>query len=175
MAKRAEEKESNNSMHGIEIRGATSRHDARRIALQILYAVELTKDNPTATFDRLVKGGDKRHRGFARELVLLTTKHIKEMDAMIESKSRHWDLSRMALMDHLLLRLALSELFYIEDVPPKVTINEAIEVAKDFSTDQSGRFINGLLDALYEENEPRIRKVKNVSEASPQDPPPAKE
>lgn len=162
-------------MRGIEIRGATSRHDARRIALQVLYAVQLSGENPSATFDRLVKGGDKRHRGFARQLVLLATQHVDEMDEMIQGKSRHWDLSRMALIDHLLLRLALCELFYIEDVPPKVTINEAIEVAKDFSTDQSGRFINGLLDALYEENEPRIRKVKSVADNSRQDPPPAKE
>jgi N utilization substance protein B len=147
---------------GIEIRGAMSRHDARQIALQVLYAVELTGDDPSATFDRLVHGGDKRHRAFARRLVQLSAQHKKEMDGYISGKSQRWDLERMALLDHLLLRLSLCELFYVEDVPPKVTINEAIEVAKDFSTDQSGRFINGLLDALFEENEARILRSKTA-------------
>jgi N utilization substance protein B len=149
---------------GIEIRGLTSRHQARQAALQVLYSVELTGDDPGATFDRLVKGGDKRHRSFARNLVMLARRHKGKMDELIQQKSRRWDLERMALMDHLVMRMALVELFYVEDVPPKVTINEAIEVAKDFSTDQSGRFINGLLDALYEENEAQIRRVKNSSD-----------
>lgn len=147
----------------MDIRGAQSRHDAREVALQVLYAVELAGHDPGAAFDELVQGGDKRHRDFARKLVMLTFRHKKRMDDLIASKSQRWDLNRMALLDHLLLRLALVELFYVDDVPPKVTINEAIEVAKGFSTDQSGRFINGLLDAIYMENEQEILKVKTAA------------
>lgn len=147
----------------MEIRGATSRHEARQIALQVLYAVELTGDDPSSLFATMVKGGDNRHSAFAQRLVSLSCRHKEKMDEMISGKSHRWDIGRMALLDHLILRLALCELFYVEDVPPKVTINEAIEIAKMFSTDQSGRFINGLLDALFEENEQAIHKVKKAA------------
>ncbi|MFH0883959.1 MAG: transcription antitermination factor NusB [bacterium] len=147
----------------MEIRGATSRHEARQIALQVLYAVELTGDDPSSLFNSLVRGGDKRHCAFAQRLVSLACRHKAKMDEMISSKSHRWDIGRMALLDHLILRIALCELFHVEDVPPKVTINEAIEIAKMFSTDQSGRFINGLLDALFEENEQLIHKIKSAS------------
>jgi len=150
----------------MDIRGATSRHEARQVALQVLYAVELTGDDPIALYGSLVKGGDPRHRTFAQNLVQLACRHKKQMDGLISGKSERWDLDRMALLDHLILRLSLCELFYVEDVPPKVTINEAIEIAKLFSTDQSGRFINGILDALFEENEQVIRKVKKESPAN---------
>ncbi len=147
----------------MEIRGATSRHEARQIALQVLYAAELTGDDPSSLFTSLVKGGEKRHCAFAQRLVSLSHRHKIKMDEMIAEKSHRWDIERMALLDHLILRVALCELFYVEDVPPKVTINEAIEIAKMFSTDQSGRFINGLLDAMYEENEQHVRTAKKVS------------
>jgi len=144
----------------MEVRGATSRHEARECALQVLYAVELADHDPGAAFDELVLQGDGRHREFARRLVKLAHQYRRRMDELISAKSERWDLNRMALIDHLVLRLALVELFHIDDVPPKVTINEAIEIAKLYSTDQSGRFINGLLDAIYSENEQAIRKVK---------------
>ena len=144
----------------MEVRGATSRHEARECALQVLYAVEVAEHDPGAAFDELVTQGDARHRDFARRLVKLAHQYRRRMDDLIAAKSERWDLNRMALIDHLILRLALVELFHVEDVPPKVTINEAIEIAKLYSTDQSGRFINGLLDAIYSENEPEIRKVK---------------
>jgi N utilization substance protein B len=147
----------------MEIHGATSRHEARQIALQVLYAVELTGGDPSSLFNSLVHGGDKRHCAFAQRLVSLACRHKGKMDEMISSKSHRWEIGRMALLDHLILRIALCELFYVEDVPPKVTINEAIEIAKMFSTDQSGRFINGLLDALFEENEQHIHKIKDGS------------
>ena len=144
----------------MEVRGATSRHEARECALQVLYAVEVAEHDPGAAFDDLVHDGEPRHSEFARRLVKLAHQYRRRMDELIAAKSERWDLNRMALIDHLILRLALVELFQIDDVPPKVTINEAIEIAKLYSTDQSGRFINGLLDAIYSENEPEIRKVK---------------
>lgn len=144
----------------MEVRGATSRHEARECALQVLYAVDVAGHDPGKAFDDLVNEGDQRHRDFARRLVKLAHQYRQRMDDLIASKSERWDLKRMALIDHLVLRLALVELFHIDDVPPKVTINEAIEIAKLYSTDQSGRFINGLLDAIFSEHEQEIRKIK---------------
>lgn len=143
------------------IRGASNRHEARQCALQVLYAVELTGQDPSQAYRDLVNGGEKHHNAFALELLRLAYRHKQKMDDLIAGKSHRWDIHRMALLDHLILRLALCELFHIRDVPPKVTINEAIEIAKLFSTDQSGRFINGLLDAIYNENEVEIRGKKD--------------
>ena len=144
----------------MEVRGATSRHEARECALQVLYAVDVAGHDPGKAFDDLVPSGDQRHRDFARRLVKLAHQYRGRMDELISSKSERWDLKRMALIDHLVLRLALVELFHVDDVPPKVTINEAIEIAKLYSTEQSGRFINGLLDAIYSDHEQEIRMVK---------------
>lgn len=144
----------------MEIRGATNRHEAREIALQVLYAIEIGEHDPSYAFRDLVEGGEPKQVEFARRLVKLSHQYRNRMDELIAKKSERWDLNRMALVDHLVLRLALVELFNVEDVPPKVTINEAIEVSKAFSTDQSGRFINGILDAIFTENEQEIRKVK---------------
>ncbi|MBZ0264612.1 transcription antitermination factor NusB [bacterium] len=103
----------------------------------------------------------KCHYDFVRALVIETDRHREELDGLIESKSQRWDLRRIALMDHLILRAAICEFFHLPDVPPKVTINEAIEVSKAFSTDQSGGFINGILDSIYIQNEADIRRLKN--------------
>ena len=74
--------------------------------------------------------------------------HRQEFDELIASKSRNWDLTRIALMDRLILRMALTEFFYFKDIPPKVSISEAIEIAKVFSTEESSSFVNGILDAI---------------------------
>ncbi len=139
-----------------------SRHEARERALQVLYAVEIGEHNPRLACDDLLNGGEERYIEFARQLVLLTVKHREEMNELIRERAQKWDLDRIALIDRLVLRLALSELFHISDVPPKVTINEAIEIAKAYSTDQSGRFINGILDALFNEYEEKILDIKSV-------------
>lgn len=98
---------------------------------------------------------------FTKNLVQLTYRNREFLDDLIQAKSKRWDLHRIALLDHLNLRQALCEFFHVADVPPKVTINEAIEVAKAFSTDQSGSFINGILDSIFLENESAIRRKKN--------------
>lgn len=145
----------------MEMNGANSRHDARVCALQVLYAVEVGEQHPRKACNELLVEGEQKYLDFARRLVLLSTKEKETLDAMIQKKTLHWELNRIALMDRLILRLALSELLNVSDVPPKVSINEAIELAKEFSTDQSGRFINGILDAIYNEQEMDIRAKKD--------------
>ncbi|HEX04337.1 MAG TPA: transcription antitermination factor NusB, partial [Bacteroidetes bacterium] len=136
-----------------------TRKDARGVALQILYAMEIAEHDPSDAL-HMMQNGDKRHREFVQRLVHDAHRYRNRMDELIGSKSERWNLDRIAIVDHIILRMALCELFHMPDIPPKVTINEAIELGKDFSTDQSGRFINGLLDAIYLEHEQDILKLK---------------
>lgn len=150
----------------MDVPGPKSRKDARMVALQVLYAVEVGQQDPETAFQQLVQGGDERHREFALQLVHTTHRNRQRMDDFISSKSERWNINRMALIDHIVLRMALVELFNMDDIPPKVTINEAIELGKEFSTDQSGRFINGILDAIFNENEQEILKRKKTKAES---------
>ncbi|MBS1261369.1 MAG: Transcription antitermination protein NusB [Calditrichaeota bacterium] len=144
----------------MEVPGPNTRKEARICALQVLYAIELAGHDPEHAFRALVNGGEDHHRQFCRALVHTTHRHTQRMDALISGKSERWNLDRIALIDHIILRMGLSELFYLDDIPPKVTINEAIELGKQFSTDQSGRFINGLLDGIFIEHEREILAAK---------------
>ncbi len=163
----------------MDIAGPKTRKDARTIALQVLYAVEISEQDPSDAL-QMMDGGDQRHREFVQRLVHDTHRYSKRMDELIGSKSERWNLDRIALIDHLILRMALCELFHMADIPPKVTINEAIELGKNFSTDQSGRFINGLLDAIFLDHEQEILHQKRAEglkqeSSSKQDKQPSKE
>lgn len=139
---------------------ANSRHEARERALQVLYAVEIGGHDPLDACYELIAPGEQRYLDFARDLVILACHHRERLEHLISDKVQRWDLERIALMDRLILRIALTELLHVPDIPPKVTINEAIEIAKEYSTDQSGRFVNGILDAICAEYETEIRNVK---------------
>jgi len=85
-------------------------------------------------------------RNFADPLIRGTLEHRRNLDQQIQDYAQNWDLKRMAIVDRNILRLALFEMLHREDIPPIVSINEAVEVAKRFSTEESGRFVNGILD-----------------------------
>jgi N utilization substance protein B len=87
-------------------------------------------------------------RTFAEPLIRGTLQHRDEIDALIGKYARNWDLHRMAAVDRNILRLALFEMQYREDIPPVVSINEAVDIAKRFSTQDSGKFVNGILDKI---------------------------
>jgi N utilization substance protein B len=91
---------------------------------------------------------DKADKQFANDLISKVLIHIKELDEKILERVANWEMNRIALIDRLLLRMGICELLYFPDIPPKVSINESIEIAKDFSTAGSGKFINGILDAI---------------------------
>ena len=93
-------------------------------------------------------GSDDESKRFATRLFLKTLDLTDEADTLVDRHTKNWELSRIALVDRILLRMAICEMLHFEDIPPKVTINEAIEVAKRFSTGKSGQFINGILDAI---------------------------
>lgn len=126
----------------------SSRREIRARVLQALYAYELSGDDAEHVVKTLLNpkfdGADLR---FAEQLFLRTLGTATEADALIEAHARNWELGRIATLDRLLLRMAIAEMLRFEDIPPKVSINEAIEVAKQYSTEQSGTFVNGILDA----------------------------
>jgi transcription antitermination factor NusB len=129
------------------------RTKARELALQFLYQLDLRGADAFEDLDAFLdRGGTPDEvRDFARELVRGSHEHRAEIDAHIQRVAEHWDLSRMAVIDRNILRIAIYELAHRPDVPPKVAINEAIELGKKYSTKNSGAFINGILDRVRSE------------------------
>ncbi len=125
-----------------------ARREGREQALQILYGMELNPVSVPQALRHFREGsrGSEASRVFAEELVLGVAEHKAELDAAIEEKSTNWTVPRMAKIDLNILRLAVFELLFRPDIPANVTINEAIEIAKKFGTEDSPAFINGILD-----------------------------
>lgn len=130
--------------------------------MQFLYQVDLRGEavwsDVEAFLENASKDGvlpDADAREFARRLILGTKRHRDEIDTLLKSVARNWDLRRMAAVDRNILRMSAYEMLWCRDVPPKVAINEAIELGKRFSTANSGAFVNGILDRI------RIDKLGN--------------
>ncbi|MGB9715995.1 MAG: transcription antitermination factor NusB [Thermodesulfovibrionales bacterium] len=134
------------------------RRKAREYALQILFQIDFKgkritdKDLETFWSDKDVSEDVKR---FTESLVKGTMNKLNEIDSRIEKVAENWILNRMAAVDRNILRLAAYEILCRKDIPSAVTINEAIEIAKKFSTAEAAPFINGILDKLAKENEKR--------------------
>jgi transcription antitermination factor NusB len=130
---------------------------AREIALKALYQHDLRKKadkEARATVDDFEafigeETGDPEVRDYARRLLDGSLAGMDELDRRIAAAALHWKLNRIAPIDRCILRIALFEMLESADVPPKVAINEAIELAKKFSTEQSGSFVNGILDRIW--------------------------
>ena len=130
--------------------------------MQSLYAYELAGGDVQHVIETTLKpdlASDAKNLKFATSLLLRTLDHTEEVDGIIGRHAENWDLERIALVDRLLLRMAICEVLTFEDIPPKVSINEAIEIAKRYSTSKSGPFINGILDAVVVELQ-RAGRVK---------------
>jgi len=121
---------------------------ARELALQILYQVDLRGAEILDDIDGIMERSGKAPdvTDFARDLVVGTAGMSDEADELIASVAEHWDVRRMAAVDRNILRMAVFEMRERTDIPSKVTLNEAIELGKKYSTAQSGAFINGILD-----------------------------
>jgi transcription antitermination factor NusB len=129
------------------------RTKARELALQFLYQLDLRGE---AVIEDLgdflgLSSKDRQCQEFALRLITGTKDLRPEIDEILTKVARNWDLKRMATIDRNILRMALFEILYCEDIPPKVSINEAIELGKRFSTANSGSFINGILDRVKNE------------------------
>lgn len=127
------------------------RTKAREYALQILYAVDITKDEPKKCIEHFWQGSEESSgevKKFAEQLVDGVSHKIKEIDKLISQYATNWQLERMAVIDRNVLRFAAYELLFMKDIPPKVSINEAIDVAKKYGGPDSGKFVNGILDKI---------------------------
>jgi N utilization substance protein B len=134
------------------------RRKARELALQLLYELDLQGDDAVPHFADFWRQhlADSEVRAFTEELVRGTRDNRAKIDDLITHYTEHWSLERMAVVDRNLLRQAIFELLWHQDVPPKVAINEALDVAKKFSTQESSRFINGVLDRIRRELRPDL-------------------
>jgi len=128
------------------------RHQARASALQILYFWEVGRVDPAQAievfFREVEADADETVRAFAAELVEGTVSDLAALDALITTHSKHWRLERLAIVDRLILRMAAWELRHRPDTPPAVVLDEALELARTFSGDESVPFVNGVLDAI---------------------------
>ena len=95
---------------------------------------------------------NKSQIDYAEKLFDLTVLHKESLDNLIKSKLVNWKIERLALMDKIILRMSVAEMLYVDSVPPKVSISEGVEIAKQFSTNDSSSFINGILDAIYNDD-----------------------
>jgi N utilization substance protein B len=131
------------------------RRKAREVALQLLYQLDLQGEgDPEPHFDEFWSRHpvDPDARGFADGLVRGTKHNERKIDDLISQYAENWELDRMAVVDRNILRQGIFELLWMREAPAKVVINEAIEVAKKFSTQESSRFINGILDRVHKEH-----------------------
>ena len=130
---------------------STSRRIIREKVMQALYAHEISDepiDNITSEIFKDIKKDTQDYK-FACAIIDRLINNKKEIDHLIIQDIDNWGFERLAVIDKIVLRMAITELLFFPDIPPKVTINEAIEVVKKYSTDKSGLFINGILDAIY--------------------------
>lgn len=136
-----------------------SRRKARECALQLLYQLDMGGNDFKRVIEQYWKQLDEPleegvHE-FSEKLVEGAWENRGEIDQMIASYSNNWKINRMAAVDKNILRLAIYELLYCPDIPVKVTLNEAVEIAKRFGTAESGSFVNGILDNVAREKIPQ--------------------
>jgi transcription antitermination factor NusB len=129
------------------------RRRARELILQALYASDCDDITPEERFDNVARNLklSPNNLQFARTLFTFVREHLAWADAQIGSLAEHWDVNRIASVDRVILRMALVELAHMPDTPVKVVLNEAIELARKFSTSESPAFVNGILDAYVKQ------------------------
>ncbi len=130
------------------------RREAREYAVQFLFQGDFNPDCHKSDMDDALRlfweekeAGDDV-KAFATELIQGAIAHQAEIDEMIRKYAEHWEIARIAAVDRNVMRLAIYEMLHRTDVPPVVSINEAVDIAKKFSTAESGRFVNGILDRV---------------------------
>ncbi len=142
---------------------STRRRQIREKVLQGLYAYELSHEPVELILDTIVGGLKKEPETFdlAKTLFMKVLETKEELDSLIKSRVANWEFNRLAVIDKIVLRISICELLYFEDIPPKVSINEAIEIARRYSTEKSDKFVNGVLDSILDDlkKSDRIKKT----------------
>jgi len=133
------------------------RSKARELALQFLYQTDITKEE----FPPVLKAFWQNHRAskpireFTTQLIQGSIANSSSIDSIISKYAQNWQLKRMAVVDRNILRLGCFELLFLQDIPPKVSINEAVELAKKYGDTESSKFVNGILDKIHKEEAKR--------------------
>ncbi|MHB8771273.1 MAG: transcription antitermination factor NusB [Syntrophales bacterium] len=127
------------------------RRKAREVTLQVLYELDVLGIGIQEAMDRFWANFEapEEARNFSAFLIEGTWNNREKIDELISGSSENWTMARMSRVDKSILRMAVYELLYCHDIPPKVTLNEAIDLGKVYGSENSGAFINGILDALY--------------------------
>jgi N utilization substance protein B len=126
----------------------SSRHDSRVWATQILFQFDFNNIELDMALTEFwnQQSADDASRTFTEKLVRGVREHLTELDQKIQQYAENWDLKRMGAVDRNVMRMGMYEMFYCEDIPPVVSINEAVDIAKSFGSQESGKFVNGILD-----------------------------
>ncbi|HYA01792.1 MAG TPA: transcription antitermination factor NusB [Syntrophobacteria bacterium] len=126
------------------------RRRSREMAVKVLYQADMSGVSIAEAFQLYCAhfGGSEEKREFAKELLDGVQAHLDEINGLISRSSENWRLERMSLVDRNILRLAIYEILCRPDIPTKVSINEAVEIGKKFGSEESGAFINGILDRI---------------------------
>ena len=138
------------------------KRQARIITLQAIYAHEFNGSDLDDTCEFMLDEGNPPIENvikYGKQLSNLIFQHAVKIDRLVKNRSKNWDIDRITLIDKLILRMALVEMMYMDEIPPKVSISEGVEIAKQFSTEDSSSFINGILDAVYNE---MVKKKENI-------------
>jgi N utilization substance protein B len=145
----------------VTVSATDRRHLAREVALQMLYHWEMSGDDldeVLAMHPKVqVHALDEGHQAFALRLVQGTAERLGEIDPLIEAHAANWRLERLAVIDRLILRIAVFELLDRHDTSPGIVINEALELARTFSGEPAVKFVNGVLDAIRRDLDPSPR------------------
>ncbi len=145
------------------------RTKAREYALQLLYQLDVTRAEAASGIEDFWQHRDvsPEVKTFATDLVRGTVKHLGELDGLISAHASNWDIRRMAVVDRNILRMGAYELLYVDDVPPKVCLNEAIELAKRFGDEKSSKFVNGILDTIHKKHLAREPQAESHDPTTP--------
>jgi N utilization substance protein B len=129
-----------------------TRRQSRELAMQALFYMDMRKDASEEMLEHFCGCfcASKKSRPFLVKLVNGVIDHKGQIDGLIERFSQNWKISRMSCVDRNVMRIAVYEMLYCDDIPPKVSINEAVDIGKKFGTRESGAFINGIMDSIRE-------------------------
>ena len=128
------------------------RRRARELAMQALYALEMNNGYPADILDLYDESfNDSEDDEYMKQLFHCVVEQTYWADDLISKCLKNWEYGRVALLDKILLRMGVSEMYHMEDVPPKVSISEMVEIAKVYSTEESSSFVNGILDTIYKD------------------------
>ena len=153
----------------------SNRRMARERVLQALYAHRMSGDGIENLLNAILADIDNENdKEFAKKLVYKVIANFDMLESNISERVTNWEMDRIAIMDRILLQMGICEILFFDDIPPKVSINEAIEIAKEYSTSNSGKFINGILDAVLSDlkKEGKLKKSGRglIEESIPKQP-----